>query len=47
MYTTFDYLARASINGATPFLCVHRTKQQTTKTAESNLVTVNRIPMCF
>ena len=43
----FSHMARASIKRATPFFQCHRTQQQITKAAESNLVTVNRVLMCF
>ena len=43
----FQYMARASIKRATPFFWCHRTKQQITKAAESNLVTINRVLMRF
>ena len=42
-----SYIARASIRRATPFFQCHRTQQQITKAAESNLVTINRVIMCF
>ena len=42
-----EYMARASIKRATPFFQCHRTQQQITNAAESNLVTINRVLMCF
>ena len=43
----YRHMARASIRRATPFFRCHRTQQQITKAAESNLVTINRVLMCF
>ena len=49
--STFIYvrkhMARASIRRATPFFSVTGTQHQITKAAESNLVTINRVLMCF
>ena len=43
----YIHMARALIRRATPFFSVTGTQHQVTKAAESNLVTINRVLMCF
>ena len=44
----FDYIYGQGFDQAChPFFQCHRTQQQITKAAESNLITINRVIMCF